>query len=80
MRKTALKKVSDKRQEQNEVYFTLINQLRLLCGNKSELSGKAPTWESNFLVEPHHFEGRIGDNFINPFGMELFSLLAKSMR
>ena len=61
--------VSAKRKEQLLEYYLLITKLRNFCGNKSELSGKPATWESDFCVEAHHIDKRTGDRLLNPFGI-----------
>jgi len=69
MKKTALKRISKKHQEQLPEYYVLVNKLYRLCGNRSELSGKAPDWQSWYQVEPHHIDGRMGKLFTDPFNI-----------
>ena len=75
MKKTPLKrykginKISDGRKEQDEIYFPLVAKLWELCKNRSELSGKRADWQSNWEVEPHHIDGRIGDRYTDPFNI-----------
>jgi hypothetical protein len=59
--------MSKKRLKESKEYFNLVAMLRILCDNKSELSGANPTWESEFMVDPHHIGGRIGDRYLDPF-------------
>jgi len=47
----------------------LVGKLRQLCGNRSELSGANPYWQSDFIVEPHHIEGRTGKRLLDPFNI-----------
>ena len=68
-----LKPFSKKRQVQMVEYSELIKNLRLLCNNKSELSGGKPDWQSQFLVEPHHIDRRNGDKLLNPFNIILLT-------
>lgn len=69
MRRTPLRRVSKKRQTVMPAYINLINKLRELCDNKSELSGKSPDWLSGYKVEPHHVNGRRGKLLLDPFGI-----------
>ena len=50
-------------------YNKLINRLRELCNNQSELSGDSPDWQSNYQAEPHHIDKRNGKRLLNPFGI-----------
>ena len=72
-RQKRLNPKSKKRQEEDKVYYPLIEKLRRLCKNKSELSGKAPNHESDFIVDPHHIDGRIGYRYIDPFNLILLT-------
>lgn len=67
LKQSRLKPVSAKRKAQMLEYEILKTKLRNLCGNKSELSGNNPTWESDFVVEPHHIDKRFGKRLLNPF-------------
>lgn len=69
MKRTPLKRVSKKLKAQFPEYNALIIKLRGLCENKSELSGRIATWESGFMVEPHHINGRTGKRLLDPFGI-----------
>ena len=71
MKKSYINRVSKKRQAQLPKYCALIKRLRK--DNKGELSGKSPTWESNYLAEPHHIQGRIGSLFLDPFNLILLT-------
>ncbi len=62
VRHTPIRKVSPKRQAQLSEYYALIEKLRTLCGNRSELSG---IWG----VEPHHIRGRWGKRLLDPFNI-----------
>lgn len=55
------------------IYNVLIVELRRMCGNKSELSGANPDYQSGYLIEPHHIRGRIGKRFLNPFNIILLT-------
>jgi len=50
-------------------YKALVEKLRGLCSNKSELSGLTPNWQSEFIVDPHHITDRIGKNLIDPYNI-----------
>jgi hypothetical protein len=67
LRQSPLKQVSEKRKRELREYYELIEFLRILCDNKSELSGKSPDWQSKYKVEAHHINGRNGDRLLNPF-------------
>ena len=69
MRKTPLKRVSKKLQTKLPEYYKLVGKLRELCDNKSELSSNKPDWMSNYLVEPHHINGRTGKRLLDPFNI-----------
>ena len=61
--------ISEKRRTLIPEYNKLIHRLRIMCGNQSELSGKNPNWESGYLVDPHHIDGRRGKLFLDPFNI-----------
>ena len=69
MKQTRLRPISKKRRVELVKYLPLIEKLRRLCSNRSELSGDIPDWQSNFNVEPHHIEGRIGKRLLDPFNI-----------
>lgn len=73
MRKTKLAQISKKRQALMPEYNKLINRLRELCNNKSELSNKSPDWQSGFKAEPHHINGRNGEKLLDPYGIILLT-------
>jgi len=54
-------------------YSELIKKLRLLCNNRSELSGGKPGWQSQFLIDPHHIDRRNGDRLLDPFNIILLT-------
>jgi hypothetical protein len=64
-----LNPMSKKRIAQKPSYDALIAFLVMGCDNKSELSGKNPNWESDWVVDPHHIEGRSGDRYLDPFNI-----------
>ena len=64
-----MKKISKKRQAQLLEYYALVEKLRDLCGNVSELSGERANWASSYGVEPHHIDGRIGKLLVDPFNI-----------
>lgn len=68
MRRTKLRPISQKRAAQLPEYNALIKKLRTLCGNKSELDGSKPDWQSGYVVDPHHILGR-GKHFLDPFSI-----------
>ena len=65
MKRSAIRKISDKRGRQLAEYRPLIEKLRTLCDNRSELSGDKPDWTSNFQVEAHHLDGRENERLLN---------------
>lgn len=69
MKQTRIPPISKKRKIELEKYYPLIEELRRLCDNRSELSGHYPDWQSKFLLEPHHIEGRIGKLLLDPFNI-----------
>ena len=50
-------------------YNKMVKHLRKLCNNRSELSGHKPDWQSGYQIEPHHINGRRGQELINPFSV-----------
>ncbi len=73
MKRTPLKRVSVKRAHQLIEYHALVDKLRALCNNRSELSGDKPDWTSNFQVEPHHLDGRENERLLDPFNIILIT-------
>ena len=71
MIRSGVNRISKKRLLEMPIYNVLIVELRQHCGNRSELSGIQPDWQSGYLVEPHHIRGRIGKRFLNPFNIIL---------
>ena len=69
MKRTALKQVSGKRRHELACYYALVATLRLSCYNKSELSGKNPDWQSDYLADPHHIDGKDGKKLYDPFNI-----------
>lgn len=69
IRRTRIKAVSEKRKAELAEYSSLEDRLCLLCGNKSELSGDAPDWQTDYFVEGHHITGRNGKRLLDPFGI-----------
>ena len=69
MKRTPLRKVSKKLKTQFPEYNALIIKLRELCQNKSELSGKVADWQSSYMVEPHHINGRSGARLLDPWNI-----------
>ncbi len=65
MKRTEIKKRSNKMVSKLAEYHKLIERLTSACHNRSELSGDAPTWESEWMVEPHHITGRDGDRLLD---------------
>ncbi len=64
-----MKGISDKRRKQLPKYRRLVSKLRGLCDDESELSGKNPDWQTDWMAEGHHIMGRIGDLYLNPFNI-----------
>ena len=73
MRNTKLRPMSKKRLAEIPKYNALIAKLRLLCNNRSELTGDWANWESHWNIEGHHINGRTGKRFLDPFGIILVS-------
>jgi len=73
VKRTRINPISNKRKVELGKYFPLIEELRRLCGNRSELSFDFPDWQSKFIVEPHHIEGRIGKRLLDPFNIILLN-------
>ena len=67
LRRKKLNPISKKRQTIMLEYHVLIEKLRDLCGNVSELSGARPDWSSDYKVDPHHIGGREGTLLLDPF-------------
>jgi len=61
--------VSKKRRIEVRKYRILEIELRQKCENLSELSGRTPDWQSDYLVEGHHITGRTGKKVYNPFNI-----------
>jgi hypothetical protein len=64
-----IKPISDKMTILLREYNLLINKLRYLCNNQSELDGAYACYLSDFKVEPHHIGGRVGKLLLNPFNI-----------
>jgi hypothetical protein len=64
-----IKPVSDKMKKLLYEYNLLINKLRYLCNNTSELDGAYADWQSDFKIEPHHIGGRRGKLLLDPFNI-----------
>ncbi|GAH34193.1 unnamed protein product [marine sediment metagenome] len=64
MKQTRIRPISEKRKAELEAYYPLVDKLRELCNNRSELSGK-------WAVEPHHITGRNGKRLLDPFNILL---------
>jgi hypothetical protein len=62
-----LRKVSPKQSKENAECQKIVNQLRDLCGDKSELQGVMTYKRNSHNTEPHHLKGRHGKHLINPF-------------
>ena len=73
MKRTPLNPISRKRSAQLADYSMLIHTLRKDCYNRSELSGKNPDWQSDWMVEPHHIDHRNGDRLTDPFNIILIT-------
>ncbi len=71
MKKTKINPFSEKRQAHYLKYMELCGRLCCLCDNKSELSGNKPDWQSQWLVDPHHIDGREGKRLLDPFNIIL---------
>jgi len=73
LKRKRLKPISDKRKAQLPEYHFLVNRLRALCFNKSELSGDNPDWQSKWLLDPQHINGKNGKRFLDPFNLILLT-------
>jgi len=69
MKRTLLRRISTKRAIQLSQLNQLTEKLRTLCDNRSELSRRQPDWQSNWKVEPHHIQGRIGRLLLDPLNI-----------
>lgn len=69
MKRTQIKPVSKKRAALMPEYHALVDRLRELSGNKSELDGASPDWQTDYLTESHHISGRIGKLYLDPFNL-----------
>jgi hypothetical protein len=73
MKRTPINKISKKRNSEMMAYNLLVAKLRVLCNNQSELTGASPDWQSDYLVEPHHIQGRSGKLYLDPFNLILIT-------
>jgi hypothetical protein len=64
-----MRPVSKKRQAELRKYRKLERRLRSLCDNLSELSGRVPDWQTDYLVEGHHIGSRSGAKVYDPFNV-----------
>lgn len=69
MKRAPINKISKHKQKQLAVYKKLVITLQFYCNNKSEIDGDSPDWQSHYLVEPHHINGRTGDKLTDPFNI-----------
>lgn len=75
MKQSPINKVSKKRSSEMMTYHLLVAKLRMMCGNISELNGTNPDWQSDYLVEPHHIRGRIGNLYLDVFNIIMLTRL-----
>ena len=68
-RTKGINKMSPKRAAESPEYYALVNKLRDLCENTSEMTGENPDWKSKFLIDPHHIDGRAGSLYLDPFNI-----------
>lgn len=73
MKHSYIKPISKKQSVRLKEYHKLLDTLIELSGNVSELSGDRPDWQSDFKVEGHHIEGRIGNKLTDPFNIILLT-------
>lgn len=69
MKRKYINPISNKRKGDYLEYINLISRLAGLCGNKSELTGNPPDWQTDYHVEPHHINGRTGKLYLDPFNI-----------
>ena len=69
MKKSRIRPISEKRKALLPGYNTLVSELREKCGNRSELSRQTADFRSDFNVEPHHIQGRIGKLLTDVFNI-----------
>lgn len=70
MKKTPLKKVSDKRKAETDRFYALDRLiLRPATKGRSELNGERGDWRTGYSVEPHHITGRRGARVYDPFNI-----------
>jgi len=69
MKRTRIKSISEKRKAEMAEYKQLEKKLRILCGNRSELSGDYADWRTHWDVEGHHINGRNGKRLLDPFNI-----------
>ena len=75
---TTINAKSKKHKEIDPEYHKLIDKLRELCGNVSEMTGEYPDWSSSYdlggyMIEPHHIGGRRGAKLTDPFGIVMLT-------
>ena len=73
LQQTPINKVPEKRSSEMMVYSQLIARLRRLSNNISELTGASPDWQSDYILDPHHIQGRIGNLYLDPFNIILIT-------
>ena len=66
MKRKAIRPISKKLQTKLPEYRRLVDELKILCMNRSELSGESP-------IEPHHIMGRIGDRLTDVWNIILLT-------
>jgi len=69
MKRTRIKSISEKRKAEMAEYKQLEKKFRILCGNRSELSGDYADWRTHWDVEGHHINGRNGKRLLDPFNI-----------
>ena len=67
--KKQINRVSKKLKAKLPGYNALVEDLRTLCENRSELSGEQGDFRFDFSVVPHHIMGRVGARLTDPFNI-----------
>ncbi len=69
MKKSKLRPVSKKLQKKLPEYRHIVDELKKLCKNRSEISGNRGDFRTDFQVEPHHIQGRTGKLLTDVFNI-----------
>ncbi len=61
--------VSDRQAKRLQRLGVIVACLRILCNDKSELSGKQSDWRTHWHVVDHHITGRQGRKLLDVFNL-----------